>query len=75
MKAERNKHATALKLLVTALSERLSPNEWRRVALILVDAMKELDDLEKEVRVLREKKKFLEDDRDYWQHKWGNGNG
>lgn len=73
MKAERNKHSTALKLLVTALSEKLSPNEWRKVALILVDAMKEIKDLEAEVEALREKVAFLVEDRDYWQHKWGNG--
>lgn len=66
MKAERNKHATALRLVITALSERLGAEEWRKTAMVLVDAIAEIRRLETENAYLRQ-------DRDYWQHKWGNG--
>lgn len=68
MKAEPNKHGTALKLAIVDLSQHLPPEYWRKVALVIADAIAEIRRLESVNRDLRE-------DRDYWQHKWGNGNG
>lgn len=73
MKAERNKFASGLKICITGLSEVLPPGQWRRYAIVLADAISEIGRLESENAGLREKVKFLTEDRDYWQHKWGNG--
>lgn len=75
MKAERNPHATSLKIAIVALQDMVTPSEWRMLGIALADAIAEINRLDEDNDKLARKVKWLEDDRDYWQHKWGNGNG
>ena len=63
--------------MACARRSRMGQNSggWRRISMVLADAIAEIRRLHDENEGLKEKLKFVSEDRDYWQHKWGNGNG
>ena len=66
--------ATKLKTVIVLLQNHVSEETWRQLALPLVDAIAKLNTQARQIRVLNTQLDEARSDRDYWQHKWGNGN-
>ena len=67
--------ATKLKTVIYLLEKHVSRKVWEQLAMPIADAIAKLNSQAKQIRELKLLLDEARSDRDYWQHKWGNGNG